>query len=179
MNKKAYKCTGDALIVFRTERARYKALHTFNKPLLQSCCGLLTPRYVRGIRFRVFKGLSPKDINWENFEYSLLSKILRRSVSVLLTILSMGIGVIVVYILEVLKAAYFSASLVDVGSFSTLKDAINLLGSLGISFANFLIIQVLCFILFCTYSLTDLQALPYIDIHEANTFTIFPRCFRI
>lgn len=91
----------------------------------------------------------------------------------------MGIGVIVVYILEVLKAAYFSASLVDVGSFSTLKDAINLLGSLGISFANFLIIQVLCFILFCTYSLTDLQALPYIDIHEANTFTIFPRCFRI
>lgn len=143
-----FKCTGDALVVFETERERYKVLYKFNSPLLWNGCGLTIPRY-ENRRLRVFKGLSPKDIIWENFEYSLTSKIMRRSLAIFLTLVFMVISIVASFILEVLKAAYFRATMVDVNNLVSIRNGITLLASFGISGVILVMTQALSLFVFC------------------------------
>ncbi|KAL0485729.1 9 TM domain-containing transmembrane protein [Acrasis kona] len=96
-----FSCTGDAFVTFNCERARFMCLHYFNRPWIQTMCSNMrfksTPEKL--VRLRVQEAKPHTDVVWENLEYGFFSRLLRRSVAVIIALITMGVCVVVSYYL--------------------------------------------------------------------------------
>ncbi|KAL9643419.1 hypothetical protein ABK040_010034 [Willaertia magna] len=147
-SKTAYRCTGDAFITYKTEKARFFALHYFNRPYLHRLCTKFQGYTKKNKKLRVEPSREPHEIIWENLEYSVVSKYSRRSVSLLSTLLFSGIVVAVAVVIEVTKKDQFA----DTSITEWLKnpDLRNwqVFASLGMSILVFISVTIYSFLLY-------------------------------
>jgi len=113
LEQENFKCTGDAFVTFNSERARYMCLHYFNRPLIQTLCSNM--RFLANsnklVSFRVSEAKPHTDIIWENLEYGFFSRYLRRSVALLIALITLVVCVVSSFYLtqyqnSTLKALY-------------------------------------------------------------------------
>eukprot|EP01080_Neovahlkampfia_damariscottae_P012207 gene12207-5794_t len=166
LQRKVYKCVGYSFITFDTELARYKALATFNKPSLLTCCGLIgqrAPKFKK-IKFVVKKAEEPSNIIWENCEYSKCSRYSRSFVSFFITAILIILSVSASSVLELFRNQFKrSVNTTEIGLVATQTQ--NLISSqtivtLVLSACHFTIIQTLGFVL---YYLTFFEKHKYIS----------------
>lgn len=86
-----YICCGSAFVTFMNESSKWRCLRDYNPAYLSCHRG---PKFM-GHRIRVSRAVEPKNVIWDHLQYSHISRLCRRSISVFFVALSMVIAFLV------------------------------------------------------------------------------------